>query len=60
MGKSLELHPLTVITVILAAGNLGGFVAIILAVPVYAVIKAIVRNVYEERKAIKKTVSKEV
>lgn len=58
MGKSLELHPLTVITVILAAGNLGGFVAIILAVPVYAVIKVIVRNVYEERKAIQKTASK--
>ena len=58
MGKSLELHPLTVITVILAAGNLGGFVAIILAVPTYAVIKVIVRNVYEERKAIQKTASK--
>ncbi|MEE1130053.1 MAG: AI-2E family transporter [Caryophanon sp.] len=60
MGKSLELHPLTVITVILAAGNLGGFVAIILAVPVYAVIKVIVSNLYEERKLIQKTASKKV
>lgn len=60
MGKSLELHPLTVITVILAAGNLGGFIAIILAVPVYAVGKVIVRNLYEARKAIQKTASKTV
>lgn len=60
MGKSLELHPLTVITVILAAGNLGGFVAIILAVPAYAVIKVVVSNLYEERKLIQKTASKKV
>ena len=60
MGKSLELHPLTVITVILAAGNLGGLVAIILAVPVYAVIKVVVSNLYEERKLIQKTASKKV
>ncbi len=25
MGKSLNIHPLTIIVVILAAGNLGGF-----------------------------------
>ncbi|WP_414043590.1 AI-2E family transporter [Macrococcus animalis] len=52
MGKSLNMHPLTIITVILAAGNLGGFMAILVAVPVYAVIKTIIRNVYLHRQDI--------
>lgn len=52
MGKSLNIHPLTIITVILAAGNLGGFVAILIAVPTYAVLKTIVRNVYTHRQTI--------
>lgn len=47
MGKSLNIYPLTIITVILAAGNLGGFMAILVAVPTYAVLKVIVTNTYE-------------
>lgn len=54
MGKSLDVHPLTVITIVLAAGNIGGFIAIIIAIPTYAVLKAIVKNIYEERKKSKK------
>ncbi|GGI38809.1 AI-2E family transporter [Mammaliicoccus stepanovicii] len=60
MGKSLNVHPLTIITVILAAGNLGGFVAILVAVPTYAVIKTIVRNVYTHRQSISSTASRTV
>ena len=52
MGKSLSIHPLTIIVVILAAGNLGGFVLILVAVPLYAVIKTIVRNVFKYRQSI--------
>ncbi|UTH14467.1 AI-2E family transporter [Macrococcus equipercicus] len=52
MGKSLNIHPLTVITVILAAGNLGGFFAILIAVPTYAVLKTIVTNFYKHRQDI--------
>ncbi|SCS52717.1 lipoteichoic acid biosynthesis protein CozEa [Staphylococcus caeli] len=52
MGKSLNIHPLTIIVVILAAGNLGGFVLILVAVPLYAVIKTIVRNVFRYREQI--------
>ncbi|MCG7339381.1 AI-2E family transporter [Staphylococcus sp. ACRSN] len=52
MGKSLNIHPLTIIVVILAAGNLGGFTLILVAVPLYAVIKTIVRNVYNYRQQI--------
>lgn len=60
MGKSLDIHPLTVITIILAAGNIAGFVGIIVAIPVYAVAKVIVRNVYEQRMKIKRAATKDV
>ena len=52
MGKSLNIHPLTIIVVILAAGNLGGFMLILIAVPLYAVIKCIVRNIFNYRQKI--------
>mgnify|MGYP000990063894 CR=1 FL=1 len=60
MGKSLDIHPLTVITIILAAGNIAGFIGIIIAVPFYAVLKVIVSNIYDERNAIKKKATKSV
>lgn len=60
MGKTLEIHPLTVITIVLAAGNIGGFIAIMIAIPTYAVIKVIVKNIYEERKKIKEAATKSV
>ncbi|SOC18292.1 predicted PurR-regulated permease PerM [Ureibacillus xyleni] len=60
MGKTLDVHPLTVITIVLAAGNIGGFIAIIIAIPTYAVIKAVVKNIYEERKKIKEAATKSV
>jgi predicted PurR-regulated permease PerM len=60
MGKSLDIHPLTVITVILAAGNIAGFLGIILAIPTYAVGKAIVKNIYARRREIKETATKTV
>lgn len=60
MGKTLDIHPLTVITIILAAGNIAGFLGILLAIPAYAVGKVIVRNIYERRKEIKLAVTKDV
>ncbi|MCM3744454.1 AI-2E family transporter [Sporosarcina luteola] len=60
MGKSLDIHPLTVITIILAAGNIAGFVGIIVGVPVYAVGKVIVRNIYDQRRKIKHAATKDV
>ncbi|MGE7674663.1 AI-2E family transporter [Lysinibacillus sp. NPDC094403] len=60
MGKTLDIHPLTVITVILAAGNIAGFIGIIIAVPFYAVLKVIVSNIYDERNEIKKKATKSV
>lgn len=46
MGKSLRVHPITIIFVILTAGNLFGVVGIVLAVPGYAVLKVIVTHLY--------------
>lgn len=46
MGKSLSVHPITIIFVILTAGNLFGVVGIILAVPGYAVLKVVVTHLY--------------
>lgn len=48
MGKALSIHPLTVITLILAAGGLAGFLGLVFAIPAYAVIKTIVSHFYSE------------
>lgn len=55
MGRVLKLHPLTVITVILAAGSIGGFLGILFAVPFYAVIKTIVVHFYQTYQKSKKS-----
>ncbi len=60
MGKTLDIHPLTVITLILAAGSIAGFFGILLAIPTYAVIKVIVINIYERRKEIKRAATKSI
>jgi predicted PurR-regulated permease PerM len=60
MGNALDVHPLTVITLILAAGNIAGLWGIILAIPVYGVIKTIVSNAYARRRDIRETATKEV
>ncbi|MCH7323695.1 AI-2E family transporter [Solibacillus sp. MA9] len=60
MGKSLDIHPLTVISLVLAAGNIAGFIGIIIAIPTYCVIKVVVQNIYHERQKIKKEMTKSV
>ncbi|GIO43446.1 AI-2E family transporter [Paenibacillus apis] len=47
MGKTLRIHPITIIFVILTAGNLFGIVGIILAVPGYAVLKVIAGHLFK-------------
>jgi len=46
MGRKLKIHPITIIFLLLFAGRFGGIVAMIIAVPTYAVLKVIVSNVY--------------
>ena len=60
MGKSLDIHPLTVITIILAAGNIAGLWGIILGVPTYAVVKSILKNLYAHREEIKDAATESV
>ncbi|MGG7618220.1 AI-2E family transporter [Bacillus coreaensis] len=45
MGKSLNIHPLTIIVLILTAGNLMGLLGIIFVIPVYSIVKVLVTHV---------------
>lgn len=47
IGKSLDIHPLTIIFILLVAGNIAGLVGMILGVPFYAVCKTIFMYVYD-------------
>lgn len=54
MGKKLDLHPLTVIFILLISGAIYGFVGIIIAIPLYSVVKVTLQNVirfYKLRKS---------
>ena len=42
IGKTLKIHPLTIIIILLAAGNIAGIGGMILAIPFYAVIRTVV------------------
>lgn len=47
MGKTLSIHPITIIFVILVAGKLFGVLGIILAVPGYAICKVIAMHLFQ-------------
>ncbi|WP_328805244.1 AI-2E family transporter [Paenibacillus albicereus] len=47
MGKTLKIHPITIIFVILTSGKLFGILGIILAVPGYAVLKVFVTHLFK-------------
>ncbi|QGQ48578.1 AI-2E family transporter [Metabacillus sediminilitoris] len=47
MGRNLHIHPITIIFVILTAGNLFGVKGVILAVPGYAILKVIATHLFE-------------
>jgi predicted PurR-regulated permease PerM len=47
MGKALNIHPLTIILLILVGGNLAGILGMILIIPTYAVGKVIVKHSYQ-------------
>lgn len=46
IGRSLDIHPLTIILVLLVAGNIAGLLGMILGVPFYAVCKTVVVHLY--------------
>ncbi|MGW6384817.1 AI-2E family transporter [Peribacillus butanolivorans] len=44
MGKRLNIHPLTIILLLLATGSIYGFIGILIAIPAYSVVKTIIGN----------------
>ena len=46
MGKSLSIHPITIIFVLLTAGALFGVPGVILGIPGYALLKVLVQHAF--------------
>lgn len=46
-GKSLNVHPLTIILVLIGAGSVAGILGMLICIPVYAVIKTLVINIHK-------------
>lgn len=44
-GKSLNVHPITIILVLLGAGRVSGIMGMLICIPVYAVIKTLIINI---------------
>ena len=59
MGASLNIHPLTIIVLLLAAGNIAGIPGMILAVPFYAVVRTIVVYAWQLWQIEKPTVTED-
>ncbi len=55
MGKRMNIHPLTFIIILLAAASLAGFIGMLIAVPVYAVVKIVGKKIYEIYKLDRKS-----
>lgn len=47
IGQRLNIHPLTIILLLLAAGSVYGLLGLLLATPVYAISKVIIANLYK-------------
>lgn len=48
IGKTLDISPLTVIVILLTAGNIWGLLGVILGIPAYAVVKTVLTCFVEE------------
>ncbi|QKY68456.1 AI-2E family transporter [Lentibacillus sp. CBA3610] len=51
MGKTMQVHPLTIIIILLVAGNLFGVVGVILGIPGYAILKVLTVYLFQKFKA---------
>lgn len=47
IGQRLNIHPLTIILLLLAAGSLYGLIGLLLATPLYALAKVFVESIYK-------------
>lgn len=46
LGNSLKIHPVTILFILLGAGKVFGLLGVVIGVPIYAVIKVIVSELY--------------
>lgn len=46
MGKTMQIHPLTIMVVLLVSGNLFGIFGVVLAIPGYAILKVVITYLY--------------
>ncbi|MBO0467002.1 AI-2E family transporter [Enterococcus plantarum] len=47
LGSQLDIHPVTILVVLLTSGKLFGVVGVILGIPVYAAAKVIITHIFE-------------
>ncbi|ANK63441.1 AI-2E family transporter [Loigolactobacillus backii] len=47
IGRTLSIHPLTIIILLLVAGNISGILGMILAIPFYAIVKTVVKYFWD-------------
>lgn len=52
LGRKLQIHPLTIILILLAAGSLYGILGLLLATPLYALLKTLLIDLYEEKEEV--------
>jgi predicted PurR-regulated permease PerM len=53
-SKSVKSHPLEIFFVIIMAGNLGGLLGMLVAVPVYTVLRVIAREFFQQFRVVQK------
>lgn len=53
-SSSVKAHPLEIFLVILAAGSLAGIIGMILAIPVYTILRVVAKEFFENMKIVKK------
>ena len=47
LGSNLEIHPITIMLLLIAGGNMFGVLGVIVIIPVYAVLKVIFIHLFE-------------
>jgi len=53
-SSSVKAHPLEIFVVILAAGSMAGILGMILAIPVYTILRVIAKEFFDNMKIVKK------
>jgi predicted PurR-regulated permease PerM len=57
-AKSVKSHPLEIFLVIIMGGGLAGFPGMLMAVPVYTVLRVIAREFFQEFRVVQKMTEK--